>query len=58
MKMENDFYPGKKVRRKTDGRKGKIIYCAFRSSEVPVIWLDTCECKFVPKEELELCERS
>lgn len=56
--MKMGIEPGDLVRRKSDKRKGRVIYCAFRSSEVPVIWLDTCECKFVPKEELELCERS
>lgn len=56
--MKMGIEPGDLVRRKTDKRKGRVIYCAFRSSEVPVVWEDTGEVKFVPKEELELCERS
>ena len=52
--MASKFYPGERVRRKTDGRTGKVYYSAFGDSrEYPVAWDDTKSIKFVPAEELE-----
>lgn len=52
--MANKFYPGERVRRKTDGRTGKVYYSAFGDSrEYLVAWDDAKSIKFVPAEELE-----
>ena len=52
--MASKFYPGERVRRKTDGRTGKVYYSAFNDSrEYPVAWDDTKSIKFVPADGLE-----
>lgn len=57
--MYMEIGPGDRVKRKSDGRRGKVIYTAFQAErELPVVWENTKEMRFVPVEELELCERS
>lgn len=42
------------MRRKKNGRTGKIIYSAFSDEkEYLVVWDDLKNCKYVPCEELE-----
>ena len=56
--MYMEIGPGDRVRRKSDGRRGMVIYTAFQAErELPVVWENTGEMRFVPAEELELCER-
>lgn len=52
--MTDKFFPGERVRRKKDGRTGKVLYSAFQNEkEYPVVWDDLKNCKYVPVEELE-----
>lgn len=46
--------PGDRVLRKRDGRTGKVIYSAFGGDELPVVWDDTKDVKYVPQHELRL----